>query len=125
MIHTGTVSAQLLAIGQQLCANPQLNSFRIVDGTAISLHLGHRKSVDIDFFTGEKVNLKEIRFILRDVYPQQEFDVTQHSISASIKGVSGELFVDWHTPFLEAPVIEGGLRLASLPDLSALNLMLS
>jgi len=122
MIHSETVTADLLRIAQRLCENRQLDMFRIVGGTAIALHLGHRKSGDIDFFTGEKVNKRELLLILRDMFPGTEFNITQHSISAEIKGVRVELFDEWHTPFLEKPVITDGLRLASLPDLAALKL---
>jgi predicted nucleotidyltransferase component of viral defense system len=122
MIHSETVTTALLEIAQQLCGNPQLNMFRIVGGTAIALHIGHRESVDIDFFTHEKVNKREILLILRDMFPGTEYNITQHSISAEINEVRVELFDEWHTPFLEKPVIAEGLRLASLPDLAALKL---
>ena len=29
----------------------EFDSFRLVGGTALSLHIGHRKSVDIDLFS--------------------------------------------------------------------------
>lgn len=122
MIHFETVTAELLEIAQRLCENPQLNMFRIVGGTAIALHMGHRKSVDIDFFTCEKVGKREILPVLRDMFPGTEFYITQHSISAEINGVRVELFDEWHTPFLEKPVIANGLRLASLLDLAAFKL---
>jgi len=122
MIHFETVTSELLEIARQLCGNPRLNMFRIVGGTAIALHMGHRKSVDIDFFTGEKVNKKEILPILLDMFPGTEFSITEHDISTEINGVKVEIFDDWQTPFLEKPVIEEGLRLASLPDLAAFKL---
>lgn len=122
MIHSETITADLLEIARRLCENPQLDMFRIVGGTAIALHIGHRKSVDIDFFTCEKVNKREILLVLRDMFPGTEFNITQHSISAEINGVRVELFDEWHTPFLEKPVITDGLRLASLPDLAAFKL---
>lgn len=122
MIHSETVTPELLEIAQRLCANPQLNMFRIVGGTAIALHIGHRKSVDIDFFTCEKVNKREILLVLRNMFVGTEFHITQHSISSEINGVRVELFDEWHTPFLESPVIVDGLRLASLPDLAAFKL---
>lgn len=60
--------------------------------------------------------------MLRDMFPATEFHITQHSISAEINGVRVELFDEWHTPFMEKPVIADGLRLASLPDLAAFKL---
>jgi hypothetical protein len=122
MIHSETVTAELLEIAQRLCEDHRLNMFRIVGGTAIALHIGHRKSVDIDFFACEKVNKREISLLLLDMFPGTEFYITQVSLSAEINGVRVELFDDWHTPFKEEPVIEDGIRLASLPDLAAFKL---
>ena len=55
MIYPNTVTPQLLEIAQKLSASPKLESFRLVGGTAIALQIGHRLSVDIDFFTNEIV----------------------------------------------------------------------
>ena len=39
---------------------PQLNTFKrtfyLVGGTAIALHLGHRRSIDFDLFTDKKLD---------------------------------------------------------------------
>lgn len=122
MIHSKTVTNELLEVARTLCENPELEVFRIVGGTAIALQLGHRKSVDIDFFTCKKIRKRDILEVLRNMFPMTEFHVTQHSISAEINGVRVELFDDWHTPFLQEPVLADGLRVASLTDLAALKI---
>lgn len=122
MIYTNTVTNQLLQVARRLCEIPALNTFRIVGGTAVALQLGHRKSVDIDFFTSEKVDKDKIRRTLEDSFPGSKFDTSEEAISSEIKGVKVELFDDWSTPFLDKPVIEDGLRLASLKDLAALKI---
>ncbi len=50
-LHASTVSPQLLKQLRQLMDFDLLRSFRLVGGTALSLQLGHRESVDIDLFT--------------------------------------------------------------------------
>lgn len=122
MIRTTTVTDQLLQVARKLCALPALNTFRIVDGTAVALQLGHRKSVDIDLFTSEKVDKNKIRRVLEDAFPDSEFDISEDAITSEIQGVKVELFDDWSTPFREKPIVEQGLRLASLNDLAALKL---
>jgi hypothetical protein len=122
MIHTETVTHQLLQVARRLCEIPALNTFRIVGGTAVALHLGHRKSVDIDLFTSEKVDKDKIRRVLEATFPNCKFDISEDAITSEIQGVKVELFDDWSTPFLEKPVVEDGLRLASLNDLAALKL---
>ncbi len=122
MIHKKTVTDQLLEVARILCELPALNSFRIVGGTAVALQLGHRKSVDIDFFTSEKVDKEKIRRVLEGAFPDSKFDTSEDAITSEIQGVKVELFDDWSTPFLEKPVVEDGLRMASLNDLAALKL---
>ncbi|GHT67634.1 hypothetical protein AGMMS50239_31160 [Bacteroidia bacterium] len=50
-IYTETVSETLWRILNQLMKIDLLSPFRLVGGTALSLQLGHRMSVDIDLFT--------------------------------------------------------------------------
>ena len=38
-------------------------SFYLVDGTAIALYIGHRRSVDFDLFTERKLNKSSIKQI--------------------------------------------------------------
>jgi hypothetical protein len=53
MLFWNTVSLKLEEILHLLMNAPELYAFRLVGGTALSLHLGHRMSVDIDLFTDE------------------------------------------------------------------------
>jgi hypothetical protein len=53
-IHAETVSSTCLLLIEQLRALPLIrNQFYLVGGTALALQLGHRLSVDLDFFTSE------------------------------------------------------------------------
>lgn len=122
MIHRNTVTEELLQVARQLCEIPELENFRIVGGTAVALHLGHRESVDIDFFTGVKVDQAIVKRVLEEAFPESSFDTSTDSISSVIRGVKVEIFDDWNTKFQEKAVVEDGLRLASLMDLSALKL---
>jgi hypothetical protein len=56
------------------------------------------------------------------LFPFGEFFLSEHSVSSEINGVRVELFDDWQTPFLQSPLVENGVRLASLSDLAALKL---
>lgn len=50
MLHTETVEPSTLDLLRRLQRLPDLTSTRLVGGTALALHLGHRKSVDLDMF---------------------------------------------------------------------------
>lgn len=50
-LYYNTVSDLLAASLKALMAESVFSEFRLVGGTALSLQLGHRKSIDIDLFT--------------------------------------------------------------------------
>ena len=50
MLYKETVSTVLLNNLQRLLSFHELNEFVLVGGTALSLQIGHRKSIDIDLF---------------------------------------------------------------------------
>jgi hypothetical protein len=50
-LHYTTTGKQLLSILKTLMAAKEFNAFRLVGGTALSLHRGHRESNDIDLFS--------------------------------------------------------------------------
>src|SRR5690606_13870305 len=99
-----------------------LNSFRMVGGTAISLQIGHRKSIDIDLFSNEKVDKAILANVFRKNFPDTEIQISSHHIQTVIKGVRVEIYDDWQNPFLYEPLLEEGIRLAALNDLAALKL---
>src|ERR1700748_1281148 len=71
MLHWNTV-APVLKDGLLLfMRSPIFEDFRLVGGTALSLHKGHRISVDIDLFTDieyGKVDFGEIDKFLQNQY---------------------------------------------------------
>ena len=53
MLHLETVEPDTFSVLKQLMEMPQLKGFSLVGGTALSLLYGHRKSVDLDFFSNQ------------------------------------------------------------------------
>ena len=51
MSSVKTVEASTLELIKSLQSKPYLKGFYLVGGTALALHLEHRKSVDIDLFS--------------------------------------------------------------------------
>jgi len=51
MLYYSTVTELLRSILIKLMAAKEFKDFRLVGGTALSLQLGHRVSVDIDLFS--------------------------------------------------------------------------
>lgn len=50
MLYLETVESSTLELLKKLQRLPVLEQTRLVGGTALALQLGHRKSIDLDFF---------------------------------------------------------------------------
>jgi hypothetical protein len=72
MLHYNTVTPLLRKILAELMIADVFADFRLVGGTALSLHRGHRMSVDIDLFTDVdygSLDFNTIDSFLRSNYP--------------------------------------------------------
>ena len=61
MLQTSAVEPHTLALLEQLLELEQLRHFNLVGGTALALRFGHRKSVDLDLFSFEPVDIPSLR----------------------------------------------------------------
>jgi hypothetical protein len=103
-------------------------SFVLYGGTAVALHLGHRASVDFDFFRTEPLNKKDIETsftFMRDVQTIQE-DKNTLVVSASMGSgpVKVSFFGEVAIGRINEPLQtgDGTLLVASLEDLLATKL---
>lgn len=122
MIYKNIAKAELIEVAQKLCSIEELNSFRIVGGTAIALQIGHRDSIDIDFFSNEKVGKNIIVQALKKHFEGIELSVSPYNVKAFIHGVRVEIFDGWGEKYRYPEVTEEGLRLAALQDIAAMKL---
>jgi hypothetical protein len=97
--------------------------FVLYGGTALALHLGHRDSVDFDFFSNRALNLAaleaEIPFLKNARIVQRE----KNTLSAIVErtgGVKVSFFGVPNLPRLLPPhvAVDNGLKVASLIDLA-------
>lgn len=65
MLFFNTVSDFLKDVLFRTMASVEINRFRLIGGTALSLQLGHRLSVDIDLFTDAQYRSIDISAIER------------------------------------------------------------
>ena len=71
MLYWNTVEDMLQSGLEAIMEEPLFDPFRLVGGTALSLHLGHRMSVDIDLFTDElygSINFGELEKWLKVIF---------------------------------------------------------
>ena len=71
MLHKETVSNTTLELIEALQADNILQGFLLVGDTALSLQIGHRISIDIDFFTQDDFDTRELLEYLEQTYSFQ------------------------------------------------------
>jgi hypothetical protein len=126
-----TVNSVLRGALQKCMKSEAFESFRLVGGTALSLQLGHRMSVDIDLFTDasyESIDFQTIDKFLRSEFPYVD------SYATGIVGFGHSFFVGrsdqdaikldvyYTDPFIRDPVSEKEFRLAHIEDIIAMKI---
>ena len=99
--------------------------FYLAGGTAIALHLGHRRSVDFDWFLADRISdpprlAGEIR---EDGVSFETGQIARGTLYGSVLGVRVS-FLEFRYPMLDplVPWPEYGCRLAGLRDLACMKL---
>jgi hypothetical protein len=86
-LQTTTISRFLQQTLMELMRAPQLESFYLADGTALSLLHGHRYSNEIDLYSGQafqETNLQRIKQYIHNTFGNGE----QHTFEPKGNGVS-------------------------------------
>jgi hypothetical protein len=121
MLSLQTVLPDTLELLKTLMNQPILNEMRLVGGTSLALQFGHRRSVDLDFFGYTTENIDELTQVMRQCAEK----VIQGNCSKAIKSyylndVKTDI-VNYKYDWIDKPVIEQGLRLASPRDIAAMK----
>ncbi|GAP72892.1 hypothetical protein SAMD00024442_5_6 [Candidatus Symbiothrix dinenymphae] len=103
---------------------PLLSELRLVGGTALALQLGHRHSVDLDFFgafeEGTGVQMKE-QLERNGFDARLDYD-TKTIKTFAIDGIKVDM-VNYPVGWLEPPIEEEEVRMAGLKDIAAMKLL--
>jgi predicted nucleotidyltransferase component of viral defense system len=124
MLYTETVSTTCLAVLKRIMEIYELDYFRLVGGTALSLKYGHRVSEDIDLFSSRTFENDELEKVLRFYFIENEladFRQQPFGLFCSIEGIKSD-FIFWGDEFIDDFETEDGIRIASDKDIFAMKL---
>jgi hypothetical protein len=99
------------------------HEFMLYGGTALALHIGHRNSVDFDFFANRELNIAALQRDIPFLAGAQVIQRERNTLSAIVDR-SGPVKVSFfgvpNLPRLAPPLVarDNGLRIASLIDLA-------
>ena len=123
MLQEETVQPATLELLKKIVSLPELNQFRLVGGTALSLLFGHRRSIDLDFFTDQPFDKEILVETLEDTFGKiiATNERLKSIYQCIIQGVKVD-FVSVSDPFLHPIQIIDNIPFADTKDLIALKL---
>jgi predicted nucleotidyltransferase component of viral defense system len=105
---------------QELIKHSFLSKYVLVSGSALSLHLCHRKSEDLDFFTYENnFNVEEIIGLFKHFSKKEILNRTDELIDVLLNGVKVTFF-NAHWDFLK-PLEISNFNLATLEQIAIMK----
>ncbi len=121
MLSLQTVYPNTLELLKTLMQLPILSDMRLVGGTSLALQYGHRRSVDLDFFGTTTSDVDELTETLRENVGELTMLSASKTIRVyNISNVKVDI-VNYIYPWIDEPIKENGLILASPIDIAAMK----
>lgn len=131
MLYYHTVNDLLKKSLFQLMNAQEFEKFRLVGGTALSLQIGHRESIDIDLFSD--VDYGEIDFLDIERYLKSNFQYVDY-LSDMIPGIGKSYFIGnnkdnlikldvfYTDQFIKPAYLADSIRMATIEEIIAMKL---
>ena len=121
MLSLRTVTPDTLELLKALMSAPELSSLRLVGGTALALQYGHRVSVDLDLFGEVTIDKFELLSLLQGLGEVRVINETKNIHQYFVNGIKVDI-VNYPYSWIDAPVEDGSIVLASPKDIAALKI---
>jgi predicted nucleotidyltransferase component of viral defense system len=121
-MHEETIAPQTKSVLDKISGKDFQKQFYLAGGTALALHLGHRISVDLDFFTAEKFSVSHIK---EELSKLGNFEVTSEDADGTLNGILDGVsvsFFKYSYKNIYPTVPFGGIFLADEKDISAMKI---
>lgn len=121
MLSFQTVHPHTLELLKRIAALPELQSTRLVGGTALALQYGHRQSIDLDFFGAIPQDKDEIITSIMQLGNVTIQNRSNFILQTIIDDVKVD-FVDYSRyAWIDEPIMCDGFSLASDKDIAAMK----
>lgn len=121
MLQVKAIESNTLELLKTLSSKKYLNSFFLVGGTALALQIGHRLSIDLDFFTNADFDSDKLIIELQNDFNITILQKSQQTLISEVNGVKVD-FIRFRYPLLN-PIIEHEcIKMASVEDIAAMKL---
>lgn len=130
MLYYTTVNDLLKNSLIKLMQSDVFNAFRLVGGTALSLQIGHRESIDIDLFSDSvygSLDFNAIKNYLKENFDYVDFLDTIPAMGTSYfigenKENTVKLDVYYTDTYIQPPIEVDGIRMATIEEIIAMKI---
>ena len=120
MLSYETVEPHTLELLKRIMAEPLFSDMRLVGGTALALQYGHRRSVDLFGSMPQDADCMEEK--LAAISELHVIKNSERTRIYSLDKIKVD-FVDYSRyPWIDKPVVDGNIRLASPRDIAAMKI---
>ena len=101
------------------------NNFYLAGGTSLALQIGHRDSIDFDFFTEEDINTKELFERLRKIFEGHKLLNIQEESNTLTLLIDGSVKISFFThkyKLIDKTISDKNLTYASIGDIGCMKL---
>lgn len=119
-MHKETLYAKTEQVLERIEKNSIFDNFYLAGGTALALQLGHRKSIDLDWFTKEFPKHEQIKQTFSELGP-----IVIHESPGTIDLVIQDVkisFLEYKYPLLESLVEFEKIKMASVIDIACMKI---
>ena len=121
MLHYKAIDSPTLALLKRILAIPEFGELRLVGGTALALQIGHRKSIDLDFFGQLHLDEYTLSHVLKPFEDVRLLNQAENIKIYLINGIKTDI-VNYAYDWIDQPIVDDHLRLAGLVDIAAMKL---
>lgn len=121
MLFYTTVEPGTLRLLKRIQSDDRFSDYTLVGGTALALSIGHRKSIDLDFFSHSQGDIDSILETIHELAEVKVLNQSRFILNLTLDEIKVD-FVNYRYEFLDDPLREDGLRLAGLRDIVAMKL---
>lgn len=121
-VHADTLAKPTKNLLNKIKNIPELQNFYLSGGTALALHLGHRQSEDLDFFTKDKFKPELLQQKLSPINKLKDVEIAEGTLNVFLEGIKLQ-FLHYPYDLIEKPLPWNGILLSSVIDIACTKLI--
>lgn len=121
-MHDETLAKETSIFLHKITSKSFLKPFYLSGGTALALHLGHRESEDLDFFTTADFDPAQIQQQLEIISPLSSVEQSQGTLNCHA-GIVQLQFLHYPYSLIAKPVTWKNINISSVEDIACTKLL--